>query len=247
VTGSSFGNYRIEDQIGRGGMGVVYRAIDTKLGRSVAIKVLPADCGKDPARRARFEREARLLAALNHPHIASVYGLEESDGVFALALEYVPGDTLEKRTANGPLPWKQALSICIQIAGALESAHAKGIIHRDLKPANVKITPEDGIKVLDFGLAKALEPVPTDTGASADASTALETQPNIVMGTPAYMSPEQAQGKPLDRRTDVWAFGWPQAWNPTTTPGSSSRCWGRNSARWSCRVDSARAIRRRGT
>ena len=205
MTGSSFGNYRVEEQIGKGGMGVVYRAIDTKLGRSVAIKVLPDECAKDPARRARFEREARLLAALNHTHIAAIHGLEEFDGVCALVLEYVPGDTLDKRLSSGPLPLKEALKICVQIADALESAHAKGIIHRDLKPANVKITPEESVKVLDFGLAKALEQGPVTTG--PDDSTALETQANVVMGTPAYMSPEQAQAKPLDRRADVWAFG----------------------------------------
>src|SRR5690349_18004461 len=205
MTGSSFGNYRIEEQIGRGGMGVVYRAIDTRLGRSVAIKVLPEECAKDPARHARFEREARLLAALNHPHIGSIHGLEEFNGVCGLVLEYVPGDTLEKRISSGSIAWQEALKICIQIADALESAHAKGIIHRDLKPANVKITPDGKIKVLDFGLAKALEQVPVTT--NPDASTVLETQANVVMGTPAYMSPEQAQGKPLDRRTDVWAFG----------------------------------------
>src|SRR5512136_516777 len=147
MTGSTFGNYRVEEQIGKGGMGVVYRAIDTKLGRSVAIKVLPEECAKDPARRARFEREARLLASLNHPHIAAIHGLEEFDGVCALVLEYVPGDTLERRVASGPLPTKEALKICAQIADALESAHAKGTIHRDLKPSNVKITPDDSVKV----------------------------------------------------------------------------------------------------
>jgi serine/threonine-protein kinase len=151
MTGSSFGNYRVEEQVGKGGMGIVYRAIDTKLGRSVAIKVLPAECGKDPARRARFEREARLLAALNHAHIAAIYGLEEADSGCVLVLEYVPGDTLDRRISSGPLPLKEALDVCIQIADALESAHAKGIIHRDLKPANVKITAEGTVKVLDFG------------------------------------------------------------------------------------------------
>src|SRR5579864_1565275 len=146
TTGSSFGNYRVEEQIGKGGMGVVYRAIDTKLGRSVAIKVLPEECAKDSARRARFEREARLLAALNHTHIAAIHGLEEFDGACALVLEYVPGDTLDKRMSSGSLPLNEALKICIQISDALESAHAKGIIHRDLKPANVKITPDESVK-----------------------------------------------------------------------------------------------------
>ena len=163
MTGSMFANYRIEEQIGKGGMGVVYRAIVTRLGRSVAIKVLPVECAKDPPRRARFEREARLLAFLNHPHIAAIHGIEEAGGVCALALEYVPGDTLDKRIAAGPLPLPKALKLAIQIADALEAAHARGIIHRDLKPANVKITPEENVKVLDFGLAKVLEAGPATT------------------------------------------------------------------------------------
>jgi serine/threonine-protein kinase len=205
MIGSTFGNYRVEEQIGRGGMGIVYRAVDSKLGRRVAIKVLPEGCAKDHELRARLEREARLLAALNNGHIASIHGIEEFAGACGLVLEYVPGDTLEKRISSNPLPMKEALKICIQIADALESAHAKGIIHRDLKPANVKITPEGTVKVLDFGLAKALQQEPAAT--DPEATTALETRANVVMGTAGYMSPEQAQSKPLDRRTDVWAFG----------------------------------------
>jgi serine/threonine-protein kinase len=203
MTGSTFGNYRVEEQIGKGGMGIVYRAVDTKLGRSVAIKVLPDECARDATVRGRFEREARMLAALNHAHVAAIHGIEEFDGNCGLVLEYVPGDTLAQRIAAGPMPWKDALKFSAQIADALDWAHSRGIIHRDLKPANVKITPEGSVKVLDFGLAKALEQVPP----GPDDSTALETRAGVMMGTAGYMSPEQAQAKPVDRRTDVWAFG----------------------------------------
>jgi Tol biopolymer transport system component len=182
----------------------VYRAHDTKLGRDVAIKILPAAFTSDPDRRARFDREARLLAALNHPHIATVHGVEETGGVQAIVLELVEGPTLADRVTRGPLPVKEALSIAGQIADALDAAHEKGIVHRDLKPANIKLTPDGQVKVLDFGLAMAVQ------GASGDRSllpTQLVSESGTVMGTAAYMSPEQARGQVVDKRTDIWAFG----------------------------------------
>jgi len=180
-------------------MGVVYQATDTKLGRQVAIKVLPEALAKNPEQLARFEREARMLAALNHPNIAAIHGFEESGGTHYLVLELVPGETL-----RGPLAVEESLRVCGQIAEALEAAHEKGIMHRDLKPANVKITPEGKVKVLDFGLAKALRPESSDAAATVSADP---TREGSILGTPAYMSPEQARGKPLDKRTDIWAFG----------------------------------------
>jgi len=199
MTGQTLGHYRIEEQLGAGGMGVVYRATDTKLGRQVAIKVLPESFAKDPERLARFEREARMLAALNHPNIAAIHGLEESGGTHYLVLELVPGKTLE-----GPLPVEEAVRVCAQIAEAFEAAHEKEIVHRDLKPANVKITPEGKVKVLDFGLAK-----PYRAGADGEGSTvSVEgTREGTILGTAAYMSPEQARGSAVDKRTDIWAFG----------------------------------------
>ena len=209
MIGQTLGHYRIEQELGAGGMGVVYRATDSKLGRQVAVKVLPEAFARHPERLARFEREARLLASLNHPNIAAIHGLEESGGVHYLILELVPGLTLAQRLAEGPLPVEEALGINRQIAEALEAAHEKGIVHRDLKPANVKITPEAKVKVLDFGLAKALE-----TPASRDANfsesptiTAQSTEIGVVLGTAAYMSPEQARGRPVDKRADIWGFG----------------------------------------
>jgi serine/threonine-protein kinase len=189
-------------------MGEVYRARDSKLRREVAIKVLPEAVAEDAERLARFQREAEVLAALNHPHIAAIYGLEESDGVPALVLELVEGETLAERIAAGPIPVEEALGIARQIADALEAAHEKGIVHRDLKPANVKLTPGGKIKVLDFGLAKAL----TGDSSSPDVTssptlTARSTQAGMIIGTAAYMSPEQARGKSVDKRADVWAFG----------------------------------------
>jgi serine/threonine-protein kinase len=208
MIGRTLSHYRVVEKIGAGGMGEVYRATDTRLGREVAIKVLPEEFARDPERLARFEQEARLLAALNHPRIAAIHGLEEADGVRFLAMELVPGVTLAERIARGPLAVDEAVGIARQIAEALEAAHEKGIVHRDLKPANVKVTPEGGVKVLDFGLAKAFE---TDSS-SGDQSrsptlTAAATRAGVIMGTAAYMSPEQARGKRVDRRTDVWAFG----------------------------------------
>ena len=191
--------------IGRGGMGEVYHARDLKLNRDVAIKVLPDHLARDRERLARLHREAQLLAALNHPHIAQIHGLEDSTGVLALVLELVEGPTVADRIKAGSLEIREALVIAKQIAEALEAAHEKGVIHRDLKPANIKLTENGAVKVLDFGLAK---PLSADT-TTADLSlvTAEPTNAGIVLGTGAYMSPEQARGQAVDRRTDVWAFG----------------------------------------
>jgi serine/threonine protein kinase len=190
-------------------MGEVYRARDGKLGREVAIKVLPAEFATDADRLARFEREARALAALNHPNIAAIYGLEDAAGTRFLVLELVPGETLAERLAAGPLPVEEAFVLCRQIAEALETAHASGIVHRDLKPANIKVTPSGKVKVLDFGLAKAFgaESAPARDLSHSPTVTSGGTRQGIVLGTAAYMSPEQARGKPVDRRTDVWSFG----------------------------------------
>jgi len=192
-------HYRITAKIGEGGMGEVYRATDTKLGREVAIKVLPEVFAQDPDRMARFAREAQVLASLNHPNIAAIYGVEDR----ALVMELVEGTTLA-----GPMPVEEALPIARQIAEALEYAHEKGIIHRDLKPANIKVTPEGRVKVLDFGLAKALSSEsPTGDPASSPTLTMRATQMGVIMGTAAYMSPEQARGAPADKRSDIWSFG----------------------------------------
>jgi serine/threonine protein kinase len=203
--GTAIGVYRIESLLGGGGQARVYRARDTQIGKPVAIKVLPAGWLDDPDRRARFEREARVLAALNHAHIATIHGLVEADGRRGLVLELVDGTTLAERVDRGPLPVVEALRLAGQIALALECAHERGIIHRDLKPANIKITTDGAVKVLDFGLAKL-------TGGdgpplSEPALSLAGTREGLVAGTPAYMSPEQARGKPVDKRTDVWAFG----------------------------------------
>jgi serine/threonine-protein kinase len=202
------GVYQIVSLLGAGGMGEVYRARDTTLGRDVAIKILPSLFTSDPDRLARFEREARVLASLNHPHIGAIYGLEDADGVRALVLELVDGETLADRIARGPIPVNDTLTITRQIADALDAAHEKGIIHRDLKPANIKITPDGVVKVLDFGLAKAA----VGDGAPADLTqsptmTVGGTREGVILGTAAYMSPEQARGQPVDKRTDIWAFG----------------------------------------
>jgi eukaryotic-like serine/threonine-protein kinase len=208
AAGSRLGPYEILAPLGAGGMGEVYRARDAKLNRDVAIKVLPDSVAQDTERLARFQREAQVLAALNHAHIAAIYGLEKSGELEALVLELVEGETLAERIAAGPLSVDEALAVARQIAEALEAAHEKGIVHRDLKPANVKITPEGRVKVLDFGLAKALNA----EGSSPDVSrsptiTAAATQAGVVIGTAAYMSPEQARGKGVDKRADIWAFG----------------------------------------
>jgi Tol biopolymer transport system component len=216
VIGTTLAHYRITAAIGAGGMGEVYRATDTKLGRDVAIKVLPAELAQDPERLARFEREAKLLASLNHPGISQLYGFESAvlpDGTSAhfLVMELVAGEDLAKRLERGSIPVDEALAIAKQIAEALEEAHEHGIVHRDLKPANVKLTPEGKVKVLDFGLAKAYAGEPA-TGSSTDLSQSptlanTATQAGVILGTAAYMSPEQARGKPVDKRADIWAFG----------------------------------------
>jgi serine/threonine-protein kinase len=201
--------YQISAPLGAGGMGEVYRATDTRLKREVAIKVLPEDVAGDSERLARFEREAHVLASLNHPHIASIYGLEESDGMPCLVLELVEGQTLAERLAAGALPVDKTLEIARQIAAALEAAHEKGVIHRDLKPANVKVTPEGLVKVLDFGLAKAfaVESAEVSSDPSHSPTLTAATRAGAILGTAAYMGPEQARGKPVDKRTDIWAFG----------------------------------------
>ena len=191
-------------------MGEVYKATDTNLKRQVAIKVLPASVVGDVDRLTRFQREAEVLAALNHPNIAQIYGLEKSDGTIALVMELVEGPTLADRIAQGAIPIDEALPIAKQIAEALEAAHEQGIIHRDLKPANIKVRSDGTVKVLDFGLAKALEPMgamAVSASAAQTITTPAMTQAGMILGTAAYMSPEQARGKPVDKRADIWAFG----------------------------------------
>ena len=227
MIGSDLAHYRVTGKLGEGGMGEVYRAQDTKLGREVAIKVLPEGLIADPERLARFEREARVLASLNHPNIAAIYSFETAvpggdqaggtaSAISFLVMELAPGGTLADRIARGPIASEEALPIARQMAEALEGAHEKGIIHRDLKPANIKLDEEGTVKVLDFGLAKALDPMAL-SGTSGDPSqsplsmsptgTAQMTGANVLLGTAAYMSPEQAKGKTVDKRSDIWAFG----------------------------------------
>jgi eukaryotic-like serine/threonine-protein kinase len=206
LTGRRLGAYELLEVLGIGGMGAVYRARDTRLGRDVAIKVLPRVFSANPERRARFEREARLLAALNHPHIAAIYGIEDSEGVPALVLELIEGPTLAERLQRGPVSVAEALTIAHQIADALAAAHERGIVHRDLKPSNIKVKPDGTVKVLDFGLAKATAADAEDHGLPKT-STSGETHDGIVLGTASYMSPEQARGHVVDKRTDIWAFG----------------------------------------
>ena len=208
--GSRFGHYDVTALIGEGGMGQVYQATDTKLHREVALKVLPQAFTDDPDRLARFEREATVLASLNHTNIGHIYGLEEAEGQKALVLELVEGPTLADRIAQGPIPIDEALPIAKQIAEALEAAHEAGVIHRDLKPANIKVRDDGTVKVLDFGLAKAFQPDANDPNLSQSPTislTAAATQMGMVIGTAAYMAPEQAKGKVVDKRADVWAFG----------------------------------------
>ena len=206
--GRKLAHYEIIESVGAGGMGEVYRARDTKLGRDVAIKVLPEEFSRDKERLDRFEREAHLLAQLNHPNIATLHGLEESGGQKFLVMELVEGETLAERVAHGAIPIDEALPLFVQIAEGLEAAHGKGIIHRDLKPANIKIGPDGKIKILDFGLAKAFS---SGEGISAETSQSPTltkgTALGAITGTASYMSPEQARGKVVDRRADVWAFG----------------------------------------
>ena len=207
--GTRLGHYDVTALLGEGGMGQVWQATDTQLGRQVALKILPDAFAADPDRLARFTREAQILAKLNHPNIAAIYGIEEAEGTRALVLELVEGPTLADRISKGPIPLDEALPIAKQIAEALEAAHEAGVIHRDLKPANIKVREDGTVKVLDFGLAKALDP--TASGAADPANsptlTAAATQMGVILGTAAYMSPEQARGKPVDKRGDVWAFG----------------------------------------
>ncbi len=212
VIGRRLGAYQVRERIGVSGMGEVYRARDTRLGRDVAIKILPRLFTSDPDRLARFEREARVLASLNHPHIGAIYGLEDADGMRALVLELVDGETLADRIAHGPIPVTDALTIARQIAEALDAAHEKGIIHRDLKPANIKMTPEGVVKVLDFGLARIVSASDGSTSDSRRPTITIEgTREGLVMGTAAYMSPEQARGKtvesaPTSGRSAVWLY-----------------------------------------
>ena len=208
--GTTLGPYNVTAKLGEGGMGEVYRARDTKLDRDVALKVLPQAFTDDPDRLARFEREAKVLASLNHPNIGHIYGLEEAEGQKALVLELVEGPTLADRIAQGPIPVDEALPIAKQIAEALEAAHEAGVIHRDLKPANIKVRDDGMVKVLDFGLAKAFEPEAGSVSASMSPTislTAAATQMGMVIGTAAYMAPEQAKGLPVDKRADIWAYG----------------------------------------
>ena len=206
--GTHLGPYEIIGALGAGGMGEVYRASDARLAREVAIKILSQEFASSAERMARFSREAQVLAALNHSSIAHVYGLEESDGTRALVMELVDGPTLAERIALGRLPIEDALRIAKQIAEALEYAHERGIIHRDLKPANVKVTPEGNVKILDFGLAKALDDSPASASLNTSPTLSMAaTQAGLILGTAAYMSPEQARGKAVDRRADIWAFG----------------------------------------
>ena len=206
--GTRLGPYEVVAPLGAGGMGEVYRARDTKLGREVAVKVLPEALASEPNRIARFEREAKMLASLNHPHIAALYGMEESGGRHFLVMELVEGQTLAERLERGGLPVEEALTIAQQVAEALEAAHEKGIIHRDLKPANVKITPDEKVKVLDFGLAKAMDAESAAPNLSQSPTlSVMATHAGLILGTAAYMSPEQAKGFAADRRSDVFSFG----------------------------------------
>jgi serine/threonine-protein kinase len=208
MIGKTLGTFECKALLGKGGMGEVYKAKDQKLGRDVAIKVLPEEFAKDADRVARFQREAKLLASLNHNNIASIYGLEESDGTHFLVLELIEGDTLADRVKRGAIPVEESLKLAMQIAEALEAAHEKGVIHRDLKPANIKVTPDGKVKVLDFGLAKAFAGEQTEVNLSHSPTLSeAATLQGVILGTAAYMSPEQARGKSLDKRTDIWAFG----------------------------------------
>jgi eukaryotic-like serine/threonine-protein kinase len=209
ATGMKLGAYEITGAIGAGGMGEVYRARDAKLGRDVALKVLPEAFARDAERMARFQREAKVLASLDHPNIATIYGFEDSNGAHALVMELVEGPTLADRIQQGPIPIDEALRIVKQICEALEYAHERGIVHRDLKPAiNVKVTNDDAVKVVDFGLAKAIEGDPSSIDISSSPTMSrMATMQGVLLGTAAYMSPEQAKAKPVDRRADIWAFG----------------------------------------
>src|SRR5213083_2538647 len=206
--GTQLGCHEITALLGKGGMGEVYRARDTKLKREVAIKILPEAFLRDSERVSRFQREAEVLASLNHPNVAAIYDLQEADGSRYLVLELVEGETLADRIARGPIPVEEALDIAKDICEALEAAHEKGIIHRDLKPANVKIAADGKVKVLDFGLAKAIENTPSPaTMSNSRTLSVAATQAGMILGTAAYMSPEQAKGFQADARSDVFSFG----------------------------------------
>src|SRR5512136_2909037 len=208
MIGKTLGHYQITKQLGKGGMGEVFQAKDSKLGRDVAIKVLTDEFARDTDRVARFQREAKVLASLNHPNIAAIHGLEEFGGTNFLVLELVEGQTLADRIKAGPIPVEESLKLALQIAEALEAAHEKGVVHRDLKPANIKVTPDGKVKVLDFGLAKAYAGDKEEMNLSNSPTLSnAATQQGVILGTAAYMSPEQAKGKAVDKRTDVWAFG----------------------------------------
>jgi serine/threonine protein kinase len=206
--GSKLAHYEVVSALGKGGMGEVWRAKDTKLGREVAIKTLPAEFAQDTDRLARFEREAKLLASLNHPNIAAIHGFEEDNGTHFLVMELVEGDTLADRVGRGAIPVEESLKLALQIADALKAAHEKGVIHRDLKPANIKVTDDNSVKVLDFGLAKAVAGEEVEQNPSNSPTLSMQaTQQGMILGTAAYMSPEQAKGRAVDKRADVWAFG----------------------------------------
>ena len=208
--GSQVGTLKILSLLGVGGMGEVYLAQDARLGRDVAVKVIPEAFAHDPERRSRFQREARVLASLNHPNIATLYGLTEVGDRTVLEMEFVPGENLAERLQRGSLTTDEALPVFEQIAEALEAAHERGIIHRDLKPANIRITADGRVKVLDFGLAKVFDADPSGVGSATELQlnvTSSQSQPGTILGTARYMSPEQARGLPLDRRSDIWSFG----------------------------------------
>ena len=210
MIGKTLAHYEITALLGKGGMGEVYQATDTKLGREVALKLLPPQLADDKERLARFRREARTLAGLHHGRIASLFGIEEVEGATILVMEMVPGQDLSERLgAGGAFPVEDVVSIAIQIAEGLEFAHDHGVMHRDLKPANIKITPQGGIKLLDFGLARAFTGEATDESSvlSSPTITAALTQAGVILGTAAYMSPEQAKGRSVDRRADIWSYG----------------------------------------
>ena len=206
--GKRLGAYEVLAPLGAGGMGEVFRARDTKLGRDVALKVLPELFAQDPERLARFEREARLLASLSHPRVAAIYGIEHADGVHFLVLELAAGESLAARLERGALPLQECVEVARQLADGLEAAHERGIVHRDLKPGNVQIAADGRVTVLDFGLAKAFAPESGAVDASQSPTvTSGGTRYGVILGTSAYMSPEQARGQAVDKRTDLWAFG----------------------------------------
>ncbi|PYS37214.1 MAG: hypothetical protein DMG14_22055, partial [Acidobacteria bacterium] len=207
TVGTQLGSHEIVALLGKGGMGEVYRARDTKLKREVAIKILPDQFSRDHDRVNRFQREAEVLASLNHPNIATIYDLQEANGLRYLVLELVEGETLAERVRRGPIPVPEALEVAQYVCEALEAAHEKGIVHRDLKPANAKITPEGKVKILDFGLAKAFERSTLADLSNSPTMMTAGTEGGVILGTAGYMSPEQARGRPVDKRTDIWAFG----------------------------------------